>query len=530
MPKLSRVISHLRPRRPGYERGALVNPRGWVRRNWIISPILALASAAGLLAWQPWQPAPPQPPAPLCGPGLTAIGSPQVCVGLDLDLTGFRDNDPLADLTRRIADQNSKITGDFATIVYLDNLTPDPKTDSDSPQNIRFRLEGAITAVWRANNEAIVGGLPKIKLLLASYGSNATSWQQAVEAIKLAKQDEHILATTGLGQSRVETRAAAAALSNANIATVGAITTADNMNEDLDGNHIENFVRVAPLNTDEARAAVPYAIREQYQKMLLVQDLNKKDSYAQTLASAFTAAYQERTGKPVEFTAPYRSPENQPSATNRQDLVTDQFAAMHSDICAIQPDLIYFAGRGVDLGSFLNAIAEGGSCSLGPLDVMTGDSASSLVGKPLPSGNTEVRVFYTGLAYSNQWENFPPESDNVKNHAGFVKAFTNQENRFPRDHLLNGNAMMGHDAVLAAAKAIRLNDNALADPDSVDDYFLRLRCSNSVPGASGTIVLNEKGNPINKAMPILRIQPDGNVTLEELAWPDGEPLSWKATC
>jgi len=523
MPKPSGIIARLPPRRPHYERGTLVNPRGWLRRNWVIGPILTAAAVAGLLVWQPWQPTPP------CGRGLTPIGSPHICVGVDLDFAGFRDDDPFAELTKHIADQNSKVTGDFATIVYLDNLTPDPKTDSDRLQSTKFRVEGAITAVWRANNESVAGNLPKIRLLLANYGSSASSWPQAVEAIKQAKQQEHILAVAGIGQSLVSTRAAVAALSDANIATVGAIVTADNMNEAPDGKHIENFVRVAPLNTDEARAAVPFVSREQYQKVLLVQDLNKNDSYAQTLASAFSDAYQARTQKPVRFTAPYKSPENPPNEATRQDLVTDQFAAMHSDICAIQPDLIYFAGRGLDLRSFLNALAEGGSCSLKTLDVMTGDSASSLAGEPLPSGNTQVRVFYTGLAYSHQWDAFPPESDTVKNHAAFVKAFS-LENGFPAGHLTNGHAMMSHDATLAAVKAIRLNNNALIDPDPVDDYFLRLRCTNFVPGASGIIALNEKGNPINKAMPILHIQPDGNLTLEELAWPDGKPLDWNTTC
>jgi ABC-type branched-subunit amino acid transport system substrate-binding protein len=508
------------------ERRGFVQPHGWLRRNWIISPIIAVvAVVAGLLWWQPWQPTQP------CGRGLTAVGSPHVCVGLALDSTGFRDDDPLTELTRRIADQNANVTGTFATIVYLDNLAPDPRSDSDSFQTMKFRVEGAMTAVWRANNEAVAGNLPKIKLLLANYGSGAASWEQAVEAIKQARQDEHILAVTGIGQSLVSTRAAVAALSAADIATVGAVVTADNMNEFPDGDHIENFVRVAPLNTDEARAAVPYiASRTQYQKVLLVHDLNKNDSYAQTLATAFSAAYQQRTQKPVGFTAAYRSPESPPGSASRQDQVTDQFAAMHGDICAIKPDLIYFAGRGLDLRSFLNALAEGGACSLGRIDVMTGDSASALVGEPLPAGNTEVRVFYTGLAYSQQWVGFPPDSDNVKNHESFVEAFSNHANGFSAEDLTNGHAMMSHDAALAAAKAIRLNDHALTDPYSVDDYFLRLRCTNAVPGASGTIALNEKGNPINKAMPILHIQPDGQVALEELAWPDGAPLDQNTTC
>ncbi len=453
-----------------------------------------------------------------------------MCVGLDLETTAFKSIDPLSGLETGLASQNSKITSQYATVVLLDDMTPNPETDSVAFQALKYRIEGALTAAWRANNQAVADGtLPTIKLLLANFGSGAAFWRQAVDAIERASTSEHIIAVTGIGQSLDATREAVAALSAANIATVGSVVTADSMNEDLTGKHIQNFFRVAPLNTDEAKAALTYITKHAYKKILLAQDRNQQDSYAQTLASAFASTFESRSGVKVRYTESYQSPSVPLNGATRDQYMTNQFAGMHSDICADQPDLIYFAGRGTDLGSFLTALSQGGACSLGPLDVMSGDDASTLVGMRMPSsGDLKIRVFYTGLAHSDEWNAFPPGSDNVKNYQQFTDAFA--VNGFATADLADGDAMMTHDAVLSAATAARIDQLAVTDPGTVAAYFLRFRCTKFIPGASGEIAFDQSGNPIDKAMPIIQIQPDGSVTQEDLAWPTGKPLDTSATC
>ncbi|MBV9010732.1 MAG: hypothetical protein JO272_01565 [Pseudonocardiales bacterium] len=135
-----------------------------------------------------------------CGPGMTATGSPYVCVGLDVDSTALRDADPLADLENTLAEHNRTISGPFATIVLLEQFTPDPRSDSVTLHSLRHEIEGAITAVSRANG-AKTGATPKIKLLLANHGLQAEAWRQAVDAIKQARLSEHIVAVIGIGES-----------------------------------------------------------------------------------------------------------------------------------------------------------------------------------------------------------------------------------------------------------------------------------------------------------------------------------------
>ncbi|MGH3867911.1 MAG: ABC transporter substrate-binding protein [Pseudonocardiaceae bacterium] len=389
----------------------------------------------------------------------------------------------------------------------------------------RHAVEGAITAVSRANDPKISGAIPNIKLLLANYGFEAGSWRQAVDAIKQARLSEHIVAVTGIGESRDTTRAAVASLSDAGIAVVGGDATADNMNvaPGPGGKRSTNFFRVAPTNTQEARAAAKYITQHSYHKVLLVKDVNESDSYAQTLGDAFATTVK------VDNTEPYRSPDEALQTATREQLMASVFAQMHSDICAIKPDLVYFAGRGTDLGYFLAALSSSGACGLGSLDVMTGDDAENLVGGRIStSGGLSFTVFYTAFAYTDEWSGFPPDSDYVKNYRNFIETFTRE--KFTEANLDDGEAMVTYDAVQVVVSATKEDPLATTEPGTVANFLVGTRCHHYVPGASGPIAFDPNGNPIDKAMPILQINANGTVTQKDLAWPTGQPLDPTSTC
>jgi hypothetical protein len=89
---------------------------------------------------------------------------------------------------------------------------------------------------------------------------------------------------------------------------------------------------------------------------------------------------------------------------------------------------------------------------------------------------------------------------------------------------------MGYDALLVAVRTIRpgggLNGAPLTINDSprlVAQELKRIHGIGAVAGASGWISLDNAGNPKNKAMPILKMQPDGTVVFDQLAAPQGTP-------
>ena len=493
----------------------LLTPRTRFRRAvpYVAVGIVA-AVVAALFSLHPWQ---------TCGRGLTDAGGATGCVGLNLDATAFRDHDPLFDLEQKVAGLNPPRTGAYATVVLLEDMTPDPDADSLLVQVTRHDIEGAAAALWRADNSsAAFGTTPRIRLLLANFGSNGEQQEAAVAAIVKARAEEHIVAVVGLGQSLDSTRAAAASLSAADITVIGSQVTADDMNQDLAGHPIDNFFRVSPTNSEEVRAGVGYLRQRGYQHTLLVQDLNPADSYTRTLTKAFTAAM-----KP-EFQSPYKAPP-QLTGQTRADYMTNVFAQKYSNICADKPDVVYFAGRGSDLKYFLQALADGGTCGLGPMDIVTGDDASSLVGVKDLALSKDIHVYYTAIAHGGQWRAFPAGSEYVRNYDAFAKAFA--DNGFPAADLDDGQAMSEHDAVFTAAVATRRAKD-VATVNTVAPFVMQLQCKNPVGGATGYIAFPNTGgsDPVDKAMPIMQIHADGSATQEGLVWPSGTPLDPDTTC
>jgi ABC-type branched-subunit amino acid transport system substrate-binding protein len=490
-----------------------VRPRSWPHRHRLLLSLIVVVLAAGsLAAGRPWE---------NCGAGLRSVGSPHVCVGLNIDSGPLRDNDPLAELEGLVKRHNDEVKGDFKTIVVLENLAPDEKVDSQPLEFVRREIQGSIAAAWPKN------GQPGIKLLLANYGSNGEHWRVVAEEIIAASASQHIVAVTAVGISVANTRNLVAELSQHGIATIGATVTADNMNTDTNNARIANFFRVGPTNTDEARAAAGYITDHGYRRVMLIEDTSKDNTYAATLAAAF----RERATVPVGFTKKYEiSPLPDVS---REGYLRKLFSGWHSDICSAQPDLIYFAGRGVDLGAFVTSLAEDGACEqLRSVTVMTGDDASTLAGDVLPlDKDIGVQLRYTALAYPGQWGMFtddPAHPTYARNYDNFVAEFTGTH-RFPVGELWNGAAMIQHDAVAVAVRAA--TESPSADPGSISNFLRSIDCNSAVPGATGFLAFEQgTGNQIDKAMPILSIASDGSVHPVDLVWSRGRPLDTSPTC
>jgi ABC-type branched-subunit amino acid transport system substrate-binding protein len=523
-----------------FSRGLGAQP--WIFRHKAASVLAAVAVVgAGLAVWRPWQTSDP------CGNGLTAVGSPYHCVGLDEDSGALQADDPLAGLETRIARLNSTVPSTARTVVLLENLTPDPSTDSYNYPSINHAVEGAIVAATQANSNTD----NRIRLLLANFGSGADQWQAAVSKIKAAKAGLHIVAVVGLGQSNDNTNAAAAALSNDRISVIGAEVTADSMGTDpVTHERLHDYFSVAPVNADEASAAAHYIAAGSiaHRRLMVIWDKNTSDTYPQTLLKGFTQA-AARSKLKISNLEPFVSPGPNTAASSRSINVEDQFSQMRAEVCAQNPDLIYFAGRGVDLSSFIEAMDRQGACPpLAAITIVTGDDASNLVNAPPPAAEGQtVKIYYPALAYPNQWNDLTiPPADltraEASTYALFSKAFGDA--RFgPSDstaadtsdqiRLTDGVAMIVHDAVETVTTALQ---HASPGDDDIEGLLTGLHCANSVLGVTGYISLNQgKQTPMDKAMPILQIllphsttqsgttapSQEGTVRQTSVVWPGG---------
>ncbi|MFJ6695230.1 ABC transporter substrate-binding protein [Streptomyces sp. NPDC091272] len=496
--------------------------------------VLAVALLGGGLSWLLW-PDPPEDTS--CATGVERVESE--CVGVTDGSYSFGDGDGeggnLAGVFGRIRTENDAVNKATAkkdgpshvSVVYLMSMVPRAKNgDTNTPDSVRHEIQGAHTAQMEANHSGKYGDLPKIKLLLAHVGNSAAQADAVLAEIRDRVPGDRIVAVAGLGTSTVATEGLIRRLTGPKssgglqLAAVGSVLTADTLKK------VPGLVRVAPVNSDEASAAAAFLQQKEYAKkrVLVVQDEKPDDQYTKTLGQGFLRAFP--ASRLAAKTETYDS---------SQDGVGTAFKTRMSTICAARPDVIFFAGRGTHLPAFLAPLKDRPCAKERQVLVVSGDDASQSaqadgfqdIKDTLRDGN--VRLVYTGLAHPESWSLRPDA------YPGASKPSFGPEGRFHQlfkeEALDDGQAIMGHDAVLTAVAGIRLvaknsnTNNGLVSGSEVIQIWRSLHGRETVLGASGLISLDNEGSPERKAVPLIEIRADGSVHTLAVSAQGGKPLT-----
>lgn len=506
--------------------------------NWVLRrPVLATSFAtltvvvlvaAGLLV---------PPLFARCGEGMTADAN-DACVGINLDSAQFRQNEPehMRELEAAVRANNAAITGNYVSVVLFQDMSPNEGVDTRLYPDLYPDIEGAIAGAWRANHTAAFqGSVPKVKLFLANMGSQYASWSEAVDKISEHAAGNHVVSVIGLGQSMDNTRAAAAKLTaQAHLPVIGATVTGDTMNLTPEGKLNTGFFRTSPTNTHSVAAAARFiaSIEPDPSRVAIVQDNIPGDDYTQTLGSR---AVKEM---PAAHRFPFTSPGALPHDVSRADPLLTQFAYLNQNLCSVAPTVVYFTGRGTDLGPFVQSWTQGNTpCANGKLTVVTGDDGGSAINEAslrdaVRGGH--VRVLFTSLASPDEWGPCNGSAEQAAYNT-FQSVFTGKPGvcngqtvraddgaaplTFSVADLGSGEGILAHDAMMVAVMAARRAANGNADtvvrtPLSQIGLIEEMRCQNAVQGASGTIQFSpdqaQYGNPVEKPFPVVEIRADGS--------------------
>ncbi|HEX5493671.1 MAG TPA: hypothetical protein VFX70_03730 [Mycobacteriales bacterium] len=493
----------------------------------VISVLLVLAVAGGA-TWYRYS----------CGfsDDLSRGGLTGTCYGVTNGSHIFADN--LRGIEKKIHTQNRKVThsGHYVTVAFYTPMAVGPG-ETELPETILHDLQGAFVAQWRVNHTtAISGDEPKIRLVLADPGSKAKHWKEVADMLRnhIGKPD-NLVAVTGLGTSTKATKNFIRRMSANHVAMVGSVITST----DLNGTAFPGLIRVAPTNQDEALAAInalPHSVRT----AMLVQDRNRTDNYVTTLGSAFAARIKATGRKVVGQVETYSSGLENPGG---------RFAQIANAVCLVRPDVVLFAGRGPKLGDFVQALGNR-TCTDFPVTVISGDDASKVVfdrnGELAAALNgtrnvKPVTLEYTALAHPDTWTGVGANAgaascpsaalgdsrgDVVENYRRFLRDYQRSGLGQPSsDALVDGEAIMSHDAVLTATRAIRSElpqgrTIPIPSAEQVTQNLAGLHLDNSVPGASGTIAIDDAGNPENKPIPFVELKGNRTVSFLQLTCPD----------
>lgn len=471
-------------------------PRWWKWMWTSISAFAAIALAITLVVAIPAI----QESARSCGDGVSERGPRAECTGVtDGSYVFSRD---LAPVQRLIRDENKQVSSSGDDYVSIAVLLPMTLTDDDivSREWVRHQLQGAYTAQHRANNtESWGSSTPRIKLLLANPGSRLAQWRPVVADLHQRTRTDNLVAVTGIGLSLDSARQAMRRLSEHSIPIIGSHLAADDLSR------IPGFLRVSPTSSTYARAAANH-IKPSARTALIVQDANKSDLYPETLARGFRKTFVDADHSIVGRTELFDS--TLPGVQNT-------FLQMMPNLCGSAPDVVYFAGRETHLRSFVAQLANR-SCADKPLTVLTGDLAlTDAPTREMRRGlRANVTVLGPGLAHPQAWEDEP----NRFNPAS-VASFREKDCKncfdvvFPDERLDDGVAILAHDAVLTGVWAVRhaaTRPGATVTARDVLQVRNRLHGELAVPGASGEISFNHRGDPTNQAIPILRVRSEGS--------------------
>lgn len=434
------------------------------------------------------------------GSGIYRVGGE--CVGVT---DGSYVFDPaFAEVQKKIAAENAwvRTQPSYVTVALLNPLTATTMSVL-SRDEILNQLEGAYTAQRRVNRTTAVGDTrPPIHLVLANEGSNADHWQPVVnQLVRMVHQDNPLVAVVGLGLSTVQTKQGAEELSRHDIPMVGALITADG----FDYNHIPGLIRVSPSSGDYADSLRSYLnSRNDLSSAILVFDSNSdsdSDFFTKMLRDAFKEKMRDLFKFPDQSFAGGGFP---------TDASPGLFATITPNICAANPDVILYAGRRGDLGGFLEALETRVCREETPMIVMTGGvnpAAFNGLEQRLRAAN--LTVLFAARVDARGWsQNVPGTPERYQD---FLQAFT--EAGLDPAHLEDDRAILTHDALLTAAKAVRLaaqgaSPSGAPTASDVLAQLLNLNSLNNVPGAGGTLSFSFReqgaGNPQGK--PVLVFQ------------------------
>ncbi|MEU9833922.1 hypothetical protein AB0D67_20575 [Streptosporangium sp. NPDC048047] len=427
----------------------------------------------------------------------------------------------LASVAELIRQENEWVRAQAAPYVSIAVMLPlDPAAgpaSTQSTESVRHAVQGSYLAQrWSNHNEGDASA-PNVQLLLADTSGDADAWRTAVRELKeRAAGPDHLVAVTGLGSSLGGTKRAIDELSAAEIALVGAVITSD----ELSGK--ATMVRVAPSNGAEARALAHFLGRRGSFTAVMVQDEDEDDSYTRTLADSFTAAFGDAvpaakgSGRLLDVPLTYNS------ALDGADTV---LAQMTERICNSGAGVVFFAGRWGNLPAFLRALTRR-TCVDRKLTVVTGDDASNLnrSGQRIwDDTEAGLEVYYTALAHPASWTARPEAVQQVIANR-FRQGADGFPALFPGESLDDGQAIMHHDAMLTAIRAVDvLAGQGITQPSASAVANMLTSSSLIVPAASGWITFDRRGEPVGKAMPVVRLLPDGTVRFTELTSETGKP-------
>lgn len=453
-----------------------------------------------------------------CGPGVWRPHEGAECVGVSDGRHSFADQ--LDDVSARIAAQNRRADGQPHVTVAL--MLPMTAREPFERRKILEQVQGAYLAQYRANEQSN-DQTPKIRLLLASPGRDHRHWRKVAEDLaRRAASAENLRAVIGFDVSVRATKEAIRFLTvDRGIPVVAGPVTAEDIGP------YPGFVRIVPTTGDQAKALASFNKDTDPRTALVIEDQGAGDNYIAQLRAAFRDLTRDAPRAPERYESP--------ADINADGNTSTVFRQMVNSICISPARTLYFAGRPVQLRQFINELGDR-PCVEKSYRVVTGSGASTIISDPKLDWSAltrSVTVQYAAVAHPRAWAGpQAPRTGGSPDAYRKLTALAAQAGTPPLGPigevtLTDSRTIIAYDAALTAITAVRNNAGqrqAIPSLDQIRTAWLRLHGANKVDGASGWICLDNHGNPYNKAVSVVQLNPaTRSLDFVGLAWPQNKP-------
>jgi eukaryotic-like serine/threonine-protein kinase len=361
----------------------------------------------------------------------------------------------------------------------------------------RDDLQGAYVAQKLYNDGFKLSGNTLVRLLVANAGSNSTDAASvAQQIVQAAKKDSTIIGVLGWPYSG-HSLSAVKVLGLAHIPMVSQTASSDALT-----NISPFFFRVAPSNNIQAVAGAHYAEQQLHvtKAALFVDPTN---SYSTSLAKDF---------------------QNQFTADGNQVVVTENYTvgkpgtlpASLQDAVSKGADLVYFAGYAADMGVLLTDL---GTSDPG-LKVMGGDALYQIQGYPSSARPAFNRLHFTAFAHPNEWDQLGYGAQKPTFFTTYAFDFDPNKDRpyaygYGRP---DNDVILSYDAMLALLQGVNtaLGEKNNPTPTMVQQGLQDITEAQAIQGVSGQIAFGPDGNPVNKAVIVLYVDPNDFIQIAQV--------------
>ena len=418
-------------------------------------------------------------------------GNTQQAQGFLQQAVNMESNDPEAQIY--LENQRVLAASSFHVTVVVATMLTGSNTGVG-----RDDLQGAYVAQKTYNDGSLLG-VVGVVLLIAYAGSQSNNAPAvAQQIVQAAKADPTIIGVMGWPFSSY-------VANTVNIFKAAKIPMiSQTASSDLLTGISPYFFRVCASNQAEGVAGAMYSEQKLHAKNIIVFT-DPLNAYTSSLSNDFVGRFQADGGK-VLTTEKY-------TVGNSASIVAAlQDAEKYTNPV---PDMLYFSGYASDISTLMTDLPTTGPW--GNVQIMGGDALYELSGYQSSSRINWTRVHFTSFTYPDVWNVLGLGAQKPAFFANYANDFDPNHNHGIGRYGWNrpdNDVMLSYDAIVAFLTATKDTGKPQVTMSDVEQALTHLNGPNAFQGVSGQIAFGSDGNPINKAVVILHVSPEGYIIIE----------------